>query len=194
MDGWAVLRACKADPVLRHVPVIMLTMVDDRSRGYSLGAVDYLTKPVNREQLQKTLSSYYKDERSSAVMLVEDDLETRDMMARTLEKAGWTVSEAGNGQEALDQLALRTPDLILLDLMMPVMDGFSFLAEMRIRPEWQHIPVIVVTAKDLTSDDRKKLSGMVDQVLEKSPYSRDELLEHIRDAVAACNVGHEAVS
>jgi CheY-like chemotaxis protein len=116
------------------------------------------------------------------------------MMARTLEKAGWTVSEAGNGQEALDQLVLRTPDLILLDLMMPVMDGFSFLAEMRIRPEWQHIPVIVVTAKDLTSDDREKLSGMVDQVLEKSPYSRDELLEHIRDVVAACNVGHEAVS
>ena len=194
MDGWAVLRACKADPVLRHVPVIMLTMVDDRSRGYSLGAVDYLTKPVNREQLQKTLRSYYKDEKSSAVMLVEDDLETRDMMARTLEKAGWTVSEAGNGREALDQLALRTPDLILLDLMMPVMDGFSFLAEMRIRPEWQHIPVIVVTAKDLTSADRVKLSGMVEQVLEKSPYSRDELLEHIRDAVAACNVGHEAVS
>jgi CheY-like chemotaxis protein len=73
-------------------------------------------------------------------MLLEDDLETRDMMARTLKKAGWDVSEVGNGQEALDHLAVKSPDLILLDLMMPVMDGFSILAEIRVRPEWQHIP------------------------------------------------------
>jgi CheY-like chemotaxis protein/two-component sensor histidine kinase len=173
MDGWSVLRALKADPVLRHIPVIMLTMMDDRSRGYSLGAVDYLTKPVDREQLRKTLSRYYRDGKSSTVMLVEDDLEIRDMMARTLKKAGWDVSEAGNGQEALDLLAVKSPDLILLDLMMPVMDGFGFLAEMRVRPDLQHIPVIVVTAMDLTPDDRQRLSGQVEQVLEKSPYTRE---------------------
>jgi PAS domain S-box-containing protein len=192
MDGWSVLRALKADPVLRHIPVIMLTMMDDRSRGYSLGAVDYLTKPVDREQLRKTLSRYYRDGKSSTVMLVEDDLEIRDMMARTLKKAGWDVSEAGNGQEALDLLAVKSPDLILLDLMMPVMDGFGFLAEMRVRPDLQHIPVIVVTAMDLTPDDRQRLSGQVEQVLEKSPYTREQLLEYVRDAVVACNVTREA--
>jgi signal transduction histidine kinase/DNA-binding response OmpR family regulator len=192
MDGWSVLRALKADPVLRHIPVIMLTMMDDRSRGYSLGAVDYLTKPVDREQLRKTLSRYYRDGKSGSVMLVEDDLETRDMMARTLKKAGWDVSEAGNGQEALDLLAVKSPDLILLDLMMPVMDGFGFLAEMRVRPDLQHIPVIVVTAMDLTPDDRQRLSGQVEQVLEKSPYTREQLLEYVRDAVVACNVTREA--
>jgi signal transduction histidine kinase/DNA-binding response OmpR family regulator len=192
MDGWAVLRALKADPVLRHIPVIMLTMLDDRSRGYSLGAVDYLTKPVDREQLRKTLSRYYRDGKPGTVMLVEDDPRTRDMMARMLEKAGWIVSEAGNGQEALDLLTAETPDLILLDLMMPVMDGFSFLAEMRVRPELLHIPVIVVTAKDLTPDDRQRLSGMVERVLEKSPYTSEQLLRYVRDAVVACNVTPEA--
>ena len=192
MDGWSVLRALKADPVLRHIPVIMLTMMDDQSRGYSLGAIDYLTKPVDRKQLRKTLSRYYKKGNSSSVMLVEDDLKTRDMMARTLEKAGWKVSEAGNGQEALDLLADKAPDLILLDLMMPVMDGFGFLAEMRIRPELQHIPVIVVTAKDLTPHDKQRLIGQVEQVLDKSPHTREQLLEYVRDAVAACKVTREA--
>ena len=192
MDGWSVLRALKADPVLRHIPVIMLTMMDDQSRGYSLGAIDYLTKPVDRKQLRKTLSRYYKKGNSSSVMLVEDDLKTRDMMARTLEKAGWKVSEAGNGQEALDLLADKAPDLILLDLMMPVMDGFGFLAEMRIRPELQHIPVIVVTAKDLTPHDKQRLIGQVEQVLDKSPHTREQLLEYVRDAVVACNVTREA--
>jgi PAS domain S-box-containing protein len=188
MDGWSVLRALKADPGLRKIPVIMLTMIDDRTRGYSLGAVDYLTKPVDREQLHKTLSRYYCDEDVCPVLLVEDDAETREIMARTLEKAGWTVSGAGNGQEALDVMEIMQPRLILLDLMMPVMDGFGFLAALRARPEWQHIPVIVVTAKDLTEDDRNRLSGVVEEVLEKSAYTRDQLLEHIREAVAACNL------
>ena len=190
MDGWSVLRALKADPVLCKIPVIMLTMIDDRTRGYSLGAVDYLTKPVNREHLHKALSRYYYSAAdNSAVLLVEDDTETREIMARTLKKSGWAVSEAENGQEALDILGSLEPRLILLDLMMPVMDGFAFLAALRARPEWQHIPVVVVTAKDLTEDDRERLNGMVEEVLEKNAYTREQLLERMREAVASCNIG-----
>jgi signal transduction histidine kinase/CheY-like chemotaxis protein len=188
MDGWSVLRALKADPELRKVPVIMLSMIDDRTRGYSLGAVDYLTKPVDREQLHRALSRYYSAGDDSAVLLVEDDIDTREIMARTLEKAGWAVSEAGNGQEALDVMASVRPRLILLDLMMPVMDGFGFLAALRARPEWQQIPVVVVTAKDLTGDDRDRLNGMVEEVLEKNACTREQLLEHVRAAVAACSI------
>jgi CheY-like chemotaxis protein len=121
------------------------------------------------------------------VLLIEDDIKTREIMARTLKKAGWTVSEAGNGQEALDLMESNLPRLILLDLMMPVMDGFEFLAAMRERPEWQHIPVIVITAKDLTETDRGRLAGMVEEVVEKRGYTRDQLLERVRDAVAACD-------
>ena len=188
MDGWSVLRALKADPVLHTIPVIMLTMIDDRTRGYSLGAVDYLTKPVDRELLHKALSHYYSADDVSSVLLIEDDTDAREIMARTLEQANWKVSEAGNGQEALDIMADIQPRLILLDLMMPVMDGFGFLAELRTRPEWQQIPVIVITAKDLSADDRDRLAGNVEAVLEKNAYTRDQLLQRVSEAVAACNI------
>jgi len=195
MDGWSVLRVLKADPVLRTIPVIMLSMIDDRTRGYSLGAVDYLTKPVDREQLNKTLSRYYcAEDDTCPVLLVEDDTETRDVMARTLEKASWTVSEASNGQEALDIMSGLQPRLILLDLMMPVMDGFDFLTAMRARPEWQHIPVIVVTAKDLTAEDRDRLNGRVEEIVEKSAYTREQLLQHVSEAVAKCNISETAIN
>jgi len=163
-------------------------MIDDRTRGYSLGAVDYLTKPVDRALLHKTLSRYYCTNGNCPVLLVEDDVKTREIMAHTLEKNGWKVSEASNGQEALNMMLDVQPQLILLDLMMPVMDGFGFLAEMRTRPEWQDIPVIVITAKDLTNEDRDRLSGCVEEVLEKNAYSREQLLKQVREAVAACNI------
>ena len=188
MDGWAVLRVLKADPKTHNIPVIMLTMMDDRTRGYSLGAVDYLTKPVDRKLLQKTLSHYHCTDGSCPVLLVEDDVDARSIMAHALEKSGWKVSEASNGQEALDMMVDVQPRLILLDLMMPVMDGFGFLAEMRTNPEWQQIPVIVVTAKDLTAEDRARLSGCVEEVLEKNAYSREQLLKQVHEAVAACNI------
>ena len=188
MDGWSVLRALKADPELRAIPVIMLSMINDRKRGYSLGAVDYLTKPVDRELLHSALSHYHNPDDVSSVLLIEDDIETRNVMARTLKKAGWEVSEAGDGQEALDIMADLQPRLILLDLMMPVMDGFDFLAAMRARPEWQHIPVIVITAKDLTGDDRDRLAGRVEEVLEKNAYTREQLLQRVSEAVTACNI------
>jgi PAS domain S-box-containing protein len=188
MDGWSVLRVLKADPELHKIPVIMLTMIDDQTRGYSLGAVDYLTKPVDRELLHKTLNRYHCADKVCPVLLVEDDVATRTLMVQALEKAGWMVSEAGNGQEALDMMPDIQPRLILLDLMMPVMDGFGFLAAIRARPEWRHVPVIVITAKDLTAEDRARLAGNVEEVLEKTAYTREQLLEHVRAAVAACHI------
>ena len=180
MDGWSVLRALKADPHLREVPVVTLTMGDDRTGGYSLGATDYLTKPVDRELLLNTLSGFRTPEESGPVLLVEDDADTRDVMARILRKAGRDVVEAGNGREALQRLTDMRPAIILLDLMMPVMDGFDFLLEMRTHTEWQDIPVIVLTARDLTEEDQRILSGRVEQVLERSAYSREQLLQLIR--------------
>jgi len=183
MDGWSVLRALKADPALQDVPVLMLTMVDDRSKGYSLGATDYLTKPVDRWQLHNALAKYYKPGESCSVLLVEDDQPTREMMARTLEKSDWTISEAGNGREALEQLKQNKPQLILLDLMMPVMDGFDFLLEMRANADWQDIPIIVLTAKDLSEEDRRVLSGRVEQIVEKGAFAYDQLVSLIHQVI-----------
>jgi signal transduction histidine kinase/DNA-binding response OmpR family regulator len=190
-DGWAVLEELKADPVLGEIPVIMVSMVEDRSMGYALGASEYLTKPVNREQLSRVLAKYRGDDSPCSVLLVEDDPEIRSLTRRALEKEGWGVTEAVNGREGLDRVAERLPHLILLDLMMPVMDGFEFLMELRRIEAWRAIPVVVVTAKELTQEDRSRLSGCVNSIIEKGACTQAELLEQVREMVATCAVGPE---
>ncbi|HEX7023767.1 MAG TPA: response regulator, partial [Gemmatimonadales bacterium] len=190
MDGWAVLSALKADPALAGIPVVMLTMLDDRNLGFALGAADFLTKPIDRERLRALLSRYRRGE-PGAVLVVEDDLPTRELLRRLLEADGWTVAEAENGRAALDVLERGTPGLILLDLMMPVMDGCQFAAELRQREEWRGIPVIVITAKDLTAEDRRALNGDVQGVLQKGAFSREELLREIHHLMGATVGGPE---
>ena len=188
MDGWMVLSALKDDPELNDIPVVMLTIVDDKNLGYSLGAADYLNKPVERERLMSILRKYRRDHSPLTALVVEDDEATRDLLRRALEAEGWQVAEAEHGRAGLDRLAERTPQLILLDLMMPVMDGFEFVAELH-KPEyeaWHNIPVVVVTAKTLTDEDRAQLNGHVLKILSK-PYSlrsQDELLREIYELVA----------
>ncbi|MEO7041625.1 MAG: response regulator [Gemmatimonadaceae bacterium] len=179
MDGWTVLAALKADPDLRDIPVIMLTIVDDKRMGFSLGASEYLTKPIDREQLRRVLAKYHNGETGGSVLVVEDDPAASELLRRTLEGEGWTVRTARNGREALEQMDKIEPAIILLDLMMPEMDGFEFLSEIRSQPRASTVPVIVVTAKELTSDERTKLNGHVTAVLQKGNHSRDELLSEI---------------
>jgi PAS domain S-box-containing protein len=185
-DGWAVLKELKADTQLRDIPVVMVSMVGDKSMGYALGATDYLTKPVERAQLSRVLRKYRCQNPPCQVLLVEDDVEIRQLMHRTLEKEGWVVAEAEHGQAALERVRERVPDLIVLDLMMPIMDGFEFMLELRKVEAWRSIPVVVATAKDLTDEDRQALSGNVEFILQKGAYGRDQLLEQVRELVATC--------
>jgi len=181
MDGWEVLSKLKADPHLSSVPVIMLTIVEDKEMGYSLGASDYLLKPINRDQLAKVLQKYRPQKPSCTVLLVEDNNATREMMARMLKKINWTVIEAINGEDALHCLETSAqPDLVLLDLMMPKMDGFEFVTHFRQKPKWSSIPVVVLTAKDISAEDRVWLNDRVNTVFQKGDYSRDELLADLR--------------
>jgi hypothetical protein len=179
MDGWAVLTALKADPALAAIPVIMLTMLEDRNLGFALGASEYVTKPFDREQLRALLARYRRAGKSD-VLVIEDDPPTRELLRRLLEADGWSVVEAENGRAGLEALARGTPGLILLDLMMPVMDGCQFATELRKHDSWRDIPVIVLTAKDLTAEDRRALNGDVQGVLQKGAFSREELLREIR--------------
>jgi CheY-like chemotaxis protein len=185
MDGWAVLTALKADPVLSEIPVIMLSIMDEKSMGYALGADDYLTKPIDWERLAVLLERYQCARPPCPVLIVEDDAGMREMLRRRLEKEGWRVIEAKNGRVALERMAERRPELILLDLMMPEMDGFQFLEEIRKHDTWRSIPVIVVTAKELSAEDRQRLNGSVEKILQKGAYSREELLREVRDLVTA---------
>ena len=179
MDGWEVLARLKDDPTLADIPVIMLTVVDDKKLGYALGAAEYLTKPIDREQLRRVLGRYRTDDATRSVLVVEDDTPTADLLRRTLEAEGWSVRTAVNGRDGLARYDESPPSLILLDLMMPEMDGFDFLEAVRAHPRASTAPVIVVTAKDLTPEDHRRLNGHVSAVLQKGGYSRDELLSEI---------------
>lgn len=184
MDGWAVLTKLKADPDLAEIPVIMMTMVSDKNMGYALGASDYLVKPIERDRLVSVLNKY-RSGQNCPVLLVEDDATIREMVRRTLEKEGWQVAEAENGRVALDRVAENPPELILLDLMMPEMDGFQFITQLRQNPAWRSIPVVVVTAMDLSNQERLALEHHVKHILQKGGYSREELLQELRDVVAS---------
>ena len=172
MDGWSVLSALKADPELAAIPVVMVTFVSERGLATSLGAADYVPKPVEWERFRQVMDRFR--EADGDVLVVDDDPDTRQRMRAMLGKGGWTVVEAGNGQEALDRVAHATPQLILLDLTMPVMDGFTFLRMLRERPGCADIPVVVLTARDLSNEERRQLRG-ASQVLNKGDTSLRDL-------------------
>jgi CheY-like chemotaxis protein len=182
LDGWAVLSRLKSDPELATVPVVMLTILDNRNLGFSLGASEFLTKPIEREMLVSTLKRF-ASQPTGPVLIVEDDTLTRDITRRALESLDVQVTEASNGREALEAVAAGKPALILLDLLMPEMDGFEFLAELRRNAEWRSVPVVVVTAKDIETDDRIRLNGRVQAILHKGAFTREELLAELRDIV-----------
>jgi CheY-like chemotaxis protein len=185
MDGWSVLTQLKQNPAVHNIPVIMLSMVDDRTTGYSLGAVEYLLKPVQPARLIDILKKYHCENPPCPILVVEDNASIRTMMRDTLEKDGWTVEEAENGRVGLQKVAANRPTLIILDLMMPEMNGFEFREALRANPAWQNIPVVIVTAMDLSTEDRQRLNGDFAQIIQKGAYTSDDLLKEVQQRVAA---------
>jgi CheY-like chemotaxis protein len=183
MDGWSVLSALKSDPELQDIPVVIWSMTNDKSLGYTLGASEFLTKPVQRERLIDVMDKYVSNRTDHSVLVIEDDATTSELMTRLLQKEGYGVTQAGNGRIALECMAREVPTLILLDLMMPEMDGFQFVAELRKQEAWSEIPIVVVTAKTITSEDRLKLNGYVKSVIQKGMFDHKSLLEEIRQFI-----------
>jgi two-component system, NtrC family, sensor kinase len=183
LDGWSVLAALRQDPDLADIPVIMVTIVDEHRRGIALGAAGYLTKPIDREKLHRLVSRFRAPEPPTRVLLVEDDAVQRERMRGWLEGPEWSVREAANGREALDRLKQGKPDVILLDLMMPEMDGFAVVAALQKKADWRDIPVIVITSLDLDAKDRERLNAGVQLVLVKERFQPADLVERIRQLV-----------
>jgi CheY-like chemotaxis protein len=181
MDGWSVLTALKANPLTADIPVVIMTMVDDQNLGYALGASEYLLKPINREQLGTVLAKYQPEPTSKTILVVEDDPDTREILCRQLKKDDWQVIAAENGRQALEAMKLYSPELIVSDLMMPEMDGFELVHELRQDEQWRSIPIVILTAKELTSQDRQKLNGRVVKIFEKGSYQRQVLLQEVSD-------------
>jgi CheY-like chemotaxis protein len=168
MDGWAAIKELKADAELRDIPVIMVTVLNERGMAIPLGAADFVTKPVDRQRLTAILRDHCASPSSASILVVEDDLPAREALCLSLASMGYAAHAAVNGRSGLDWLANHPcPSLILLDLMMPEMDGFEFLRELRQRPAFADVPVIVVTAKELTAEDVRILSGQTERIIAK---------------------------
>jgi signal transduction histidine kinase/CheY-like chemotaxis protein/HAMP domain-containing protein len=181
LDGWSVLAALRQDPELAEIPVIMITILDEHRRGVALGAAGYLTKPIDRERLTRMIGRFRAPARATRVMLVEDDASQRERLRGWLaDERHWAVQEAANGREALGLLQHAKPDVILLDLMMPEMDGFAVVAALQKEPRWREIPVVVITARDLDAKDRERLNSGVRSVLVKETFRPADLVERIR--------------
>jgi len=180
MDGWSVLTALKADPATADIPVVMISIVEDRQLGFALGAADYLTKPIDRARLVRILAKHAQSDRPRTALVIDDLRDNRLMLSTLLSREGWNVVEADNGRTGLDAIIESRPSLILLDLMMPVMDGFEFLRELRNREDGRDIPVVVVTAKELTAEEHNLLRACVENIVQKGAISQEDLLADIR--------------
>jgi signal transduction histidine kinase/DNA-binding response OmpR family regulator/HAMP domain-containing protein len=182
MDGWSVLTALKSDPELAGIPVIVVTITTDRGVALSLGAADFMTKPIERNRLVSVLNTLLHGR--GTILLIEDDPESRDLTKRQLQRQDIEVIETANGREALGWLSANpAPGMILLDLMMPGMDGFSVLDEIEKRPEWRHIPVVILTGKDLSTNERDLLQGRVRDVIAKGSVSAKDLASVVRQTL-----------
>ena len=187
-DGWAVLQEIKSDPLLKSVPVVMYTMVDEKNFGLAIGATEYLIKPVSREKILQVLDKVKRETTRKYVLLVDDDPDFRDIASRALEKEGWRVRTAENGISALAFVENELPSIIFLDLMMPMMDGFEFLTIVQSRKEWEHLPIVIVTSKDLSADERLRLEGAAKKVIQKGDLTAEKLLKQL--ALLIPNLAH----
>jgi PAS domain S-box-containing protein len=179
MDGWSVLASLKADAELCAIPVVVVSMVEQQDTAYVLGAADYIVKPLSRDRLRRLIDRFCLSGQKH-LLVVDDDPDMRNLLRQTLEKEGCYVVETEDGAAALESLKTQKPDLILLDLEMPRMDGLTFAHEIRTHEDWRTIPIVVITAKDLSAEERLKLKGYVQRIVEKGRYTRDELMAEIR--------------
>jgi CheY-like chemotaxis protein len=178
MNGWEVLRRLKEDPETSMIPVVVVSIIDARGSGFAVGASGFLTKPIDRARLLETLEAFRSA--TPRVLVVDDDATQRALVGRALARTGWTVEQAADGAQALSALEARLPDVLLLDLFMPVVDGFAVVEAVRARPAWRHLPIVVVTALDLGPAEHARLADRVHAVVAKSGNDLDRLLDEIR--------------
>ena len=183
-DGWDILQNLRAIPALSQTPLILLSVSEESEHADKLGATGWLAKPIDHIKLLDILNSQLADQTCPKILVVEDDVNAREIMGRFLQQCDWTVVLAASGQQALEYIERTIPDLIVLDLMMPGMDGFEFIEILRQTPKWSYIPVVIVTAKTLTAKDRQRLDGVA-RVYQKADFNRQDLLNEVKSLVSA---------
>jgi CheY-like chemotaxis protein len=196
LDGWEVLRSLKRDIETRDIPVIIASVADDRELGYALGATDYFVKPVERDALLARLDSFAFMRRARyseiVVLVVDDEPDSANLLEAMLTPAGFTVVKAGGGAEGIELARERLPDLVLLDLMMPDVSGFDVVDAFRAEPRLQEVPILVITAKTITDEDKRRLNGRVTALLQKGAFAAVDLVEWLDRTLEQIQRGDEA--
>lgn len=186
IDGWSVLGRLKDDEDLQNIPVTILSITGDQYMGYSLGAAEILTKPLDQNHFINILNKYIPQESTTSnVLIVEDDDNTLDLMQQMVRREGCRPILAGNGVEALEQMQKEVPDIILLDLMMPEMDGMEFIEHVQKREDWLDIPIVIITAKDINQEERGHLNGKVEKVIQKGKYNHKQLHQELQKQLSS---------
>jgi CheY-like chemotaxis protein len=178
-DGWEVLSHLKADPETRDIPIIVLSIIDNKALGFSLGAFDYLVKPFGKEAIMAALQRI-PGVPAKNVLVVDDEPAAVDLLTQILQDEGYLVKGACSGEEALRALEAAPQDIIFLDLLMPEMDGFEVIRRVEANSRWRDIPIIVVTAKDLTDSDQRFLQRSVDKIIQKSGLTSENLMKEVQ--------------
>ena len=182
-DGWQVLHALKNDPKTHDIPVVLVTVVDQKALGCQLGATDYLVKPLNADDLLASLSRIVSREKKSRLLVVDDDPNVHEMVTQLLEDSSYQIQAVSDGAQAIAAAQAAPPDIILLDLLMPKMDGFGVIEELRQHPDTRDIPIVILTAKSLNADEEKSLEQRIYAVIQKQGLQGDALLETISSAL-----------
>lgn len=181
-DGWSVLRDLKSDEATKQIPVIMISIIDDKQRGYSLGAVDYLVKPVERRQLLYRLSMLGLDARVNRIstVVIDSETEAQSHMKRILSEGHFDVAGALSGEEGIQLVKEKKPAIIILDFLLKDMACFDVVQILKKDSKMKNIPIILTTHADLTPDEKARISDGVDAIIKKNAFSRDELFREIR--------------
>jgi signal transduction histidine kinase/CheY-like chemotaxis protein len=185
MDGWETLVALKNDPFLVNIPVVMSSIIEDRHLAQTLGAVDYLAKPVDKVRLLNVVDKHIARSARGPILVIEDDPDTLEITCDLLVQAGWSIQAAENSIEAIEIIEKCPPMLILLDLMMPEMDGFEVIKKLRYHPQWQLIPIIVITSVELSTSEYAQLSKQVQNIFQKGKYELQDLLNEVNEVVSS---------
>ena len=186
LDGWTVYKKIKSIPLLSEVPIIIVTVGDYKKMAYDFGVKEFLSKPINWKSLSDTINKYKIETSKNHILIVDDDNVTRTILKKMLIKDGWSIAEAENGEDALKSIKDKQPALILLDLIMPIMDGFEFLNEFK-NNDYKNIPIIIITSKDLSEDDLKYLNENSSMIIQKGNYTKDQLVGEIDKVIKETN-------
>ena len=182
-DGWQVLKELKRHPLCRHIPVIIVSILDEKGLGFSLGAVDYFVKPVNRVDLLQAIEKVHilpkTGERSPTVLVIDDDRAAIDLVQLILENEGYKVLKAFHGKDGVELAVRNHPDLIILDLIMPEMSGFNVAYQIKHIPATRSIPIIVLTSMEVDQETQEQMASYVSGIMSKSMFTKMDLLREI---------------